>query len=820
MWNSRPNIIEVLAAAQRLVERGVLADQPDPAPHRAGLADDVVAGHRRPARVRPDERREDPHRRRLARPVGAEQAAHGARRDLEVEPVEGRRGRRSASPGPTARIAGCAAVHRRLLLRTQYAICGNGSVRRTRVCNEGIIDDDGDRVLRPRRSAPQPRPAVGRRAQAGARPEARARRRRRSSRAAIELADADGLDGLSMRRVAERLGVGTMSLYTYVPSKAELLDLMLDHVYGDQAAAIRLATTGDADGPGRRRSRSAGATGCGRSRRAPGTCTTATAGSSRWPTRGRCSARTRCGCSTRACASSTGSAWTAGRWSRSSTSSRSTSAVPRAAPWRRCRRRRVTGQTDDEWWLERERILAEKMGDGAAFPTVTRVGEAGGFDVADDAASYTLAFALDDYRYGLEVVLDGIERRIEARVARSHPGPPWIAERSRRASRRHAVRASGRSGTTRRTPEPSRDSPRYARAAMARIDLRSDTVTHPTDAMRRAMAAARARRRRVRRRPHDQRPRGPRRRAARQGGRAVRRERHDGQPRLPHGPPAARLRGDRRRETHTLMDEAGGHAVVVGRHDPRPPGAPRRDDGPAGDRRRVARPGRPPRAADRPRRARETHAHSRRPAAAARLRADDRRDRARARRPAPHRRRPVLQRGGRARRHARGARRARRLASRSACPRASRRRSGRVVVGSGAVHRPGAPRAQAPRRRHAPGRRPGRGRPRRAGRRPGRQAASIERLAEDHANARRLAEGLAELDGVRSPGGIAQPDADGDRSTRTRDRDQLRPVPRRPRPGRRSSPPSRRGACCWSRTRTARSAPSPTTGSPPTTSTP
>jgi threonine aldolase len=36
----------------------------------------------------------------------------------------------------------------------------------------------------------------------------------------------------------------------------------------------------------------------------------------------------------------------------------------------------------------------------------------------------------------------------------------------------------------------------------------------------------------------------------------------------------------------------------------------------------------------------------------------------------------------------------------------------------------------------------------------------IERLAEDHVNARRLAEGLAQLDGVRSPGGIAQPDGD------------------------------------------------------------
>jgi AcrR family transcriptional regulator len=48
--------------------------------------------------------------------------------------------------------------------------------------------------------------------------------------AAVELADADGMDGVSMRRVADRLGVGTMSLYRYVPSKAELQDLMLDAV--------------------------------------------------------------------------------------------------------------------------------------------------------------------------------------------------------------------------------------------------------------------------------------------------------------------------------------------------------------------------------------------------------------------------------------------------------------------------------------------------------------------------------------------------------------------------------------------------------------
>jgi threonine aldolase len=38
------------------------------------------------------------------------------------------------------------------------------------------------------------------------------------------------------------------------------------------------------------------------------------------------------------------------------------------------------------------------------------------------------------------------------------------------------------------------------------------------------------------------------------------------------------------------------------------------------------------------------------------------------------------------------------------------------------------------------------------------EAGMIDRLAEDHANARRLAEGIAALEGIRSPGDIAQPE--------------------------------------------------------------
>ncbi|ROS45036.1 TetR family transcriptional regulator [Amycolatopsis thermoflava] len=55
------------------------------------------------------------------------------------------------------------------------------------------------------------------------------------TRVAIKLADTAGLAALSMRKVAEELGAGTMSLYTYVPGKAELLDLMVDAVVGETA---------------------------------------------------------------------------------------------------------------------------------------------------------------------------------------------------------------------------------------------------------------------------------------------------------------------------------------------------------------------------------------------------------------------------------------------------------------------------------------------------------------------------------------------------------------------------------------------------------
>jgi AcrR family transcriptional regulator len=50
--------------------------------------------------------------------------------------------------------------------------------------------------------------------------------------AAIEMADRDGLAALSMRSLAQRLGLGAMSVYTYVPSRNDLIVLMVDQVLG------------------------------------------------------------------------------------------------------------------------------------------------------------------------------------------------------------------------------------------------------------------------------------------------------------------------------------------------------------------------------------------------------------------------------------------------------------------------------------------------------------------------------------------------------------------------------------------------------------
>jgi AcrR family transcriptional regulator len=72
--------------------------------------------------------------------------------------------------------------------------------------------------FRPRRPRRGPRPTLS---------------REEITRIAIELADAEGLDAVSMRRIAAKLGAGATSLYWYVSSKDDLYELMVDEVVGE-----------------------------------------------------------------------------------------------------------------------------------------------------------------------------------------------------------------------------------------------------------------------------------------------------------------------------------------------------------------------------------------------------------------------------------------------------------------------------------------------------------------------------------------------------------------------------------------------------------
>jgi AcrR family transcriptional regulator len=56
--------------------------------------------------------------------------------------------------------------------------------------------------------------------------------------AAIAIADTEGIDALSMRYVAEKLSIGTMSLYTHIQSKTELIELMIDSAWSELYTSV------------------------------------------------------------------------------------------------------------------------------------------------------------------------------------------------------------------------------------------------------------------------------------------------------------------------------------------------------------------------------------------------------------------------------------------------------------------------------------------------------------------------------------------------------------------------------------------------------
>jgi AcrR family transcriptional regulator len=72
--------------------------------------------------------------------------------------------------------------------------------------------------MRPERPARGPKPAYS---------------RARITEAAIRIADAEGLEAATMRRIAAEIGAGAMSLYRYVPSRDDLVELIADRLQGE-----------------------------------------------------------------------------------------------------------------------------------------------------------------------------------------------------------------------------------------------------------------------------------------------------------------------------------------------------------------------------------------------------------------------------------------------------------------------------------------------------------------------------------------------------------------------------------------------------------
>jgi AcrR family transcriptional regulator len=218
--------------------------------------------------------------------------------------------------------------------------------------------------------------------------------------AAIEVADASGLAALSMRRVADELGVGTMSLYTYVPGKAELLGVMLDTVLGETPTLV-------GTGGGWRADLELGA----REHwelyhRHPWVLRLAGARAPLGPNQlARYDAML-------AAVSGVGLTGTemvlvvslVGDYVRGA----ARSAVEAAAEL-------STGQSDDQSSAEHEPLLAAYL-DTERFPTATRLAQEGAFEPSPGGAEHNLQQALDSFEFGLQRVLDGIEALIEDRA--------------------------------------------------------------------------------------------------------------------------------------------------------------------------------------------------------------------------------------------------------------------------------------------------------------------------------------------------------------------------------------------------------------------
>lgn len=243
--------------------------------------------------------------------------------------------------------------------------------------------------------------------------------------AAVTVADEGGLDALSIRSVAKRLGTSPMSIYTYVPSKAELLDLVHDHVLGELSRDYsQVADWREAMDAYVRDHLDAYA---------------------RHPWMAHLSlARTALGpnsfavfeiqTSILARLGLTPLQLTAG----ASAIDMFLNGVARAVTDARAAAA-ATGMTDDEWWRARAPLLADITADGdfaVRYPTLSWLEGERVFEqparAADDSSSYMEREILDGFELGLTLLLDGLQAMSaatgKASRRRAAPARPSSAE--------------------------------------------------------------------------------------------------------------------------------------------------------------------------------------------------------------------------------------------------------------------------------------------------------------------------------------------------------------------------------------------------------
>lgn len=209
--------------------------------------------------------------------------------------------------------------------------------------------------------------------------------------AAVKIASRDGLDAVSMSRVAAELGASTMSLYRYVNAKDELIKLMIDAAWGPPPAA--------APGAGWRAALSRWAWGMRAAlRRHPWAARVPISGLPIMPNE---------------------VAWfeqaLAGLRDSGLTEAEKASVIMLVSGYVRTLATTeadiaaavaASGTVPDEWMAAYPRMLA-KLADPGRFPELTTFIAAGVFDRADDPD--------DEFTFGLERILDGIDALVSSR---------------------------------------------------------------------------------------------------------------------------------------------------------------------------------------------------------------------------------------------------------------------------------------------------------------------------------------------------------------------------------------------------------------------